>query len=59
VALAGAVAGGTASRLEGAAALLRYRAYRRYLDDLERLYARELPVVDLGLVRRAAGGDRR
>src|SRR4051795_10799076 len=34
VALAGRGAGGAPSGLGGAAALLRYRAYRRYLDDI-------------------------
>jgi hypothetical protein len=50
------VATGVAPRLECEAALLRYRAYAGYLDGLETLYARELPVVDLAAVRRAGGG---
>jgi hypothetical protein len=54
LAMARAVATGVAPRLEGEAALLRYRAYATYLDGLEKLYARALPVVDLAALRRSA-----
>jgi hypothetical protein len=53
------VASAEAPRLQGEAALLRYRAYGAYLDGLERLYARELPVVDLATIRRVLGGKGR
>jgi hypothetical protein len=53
------VASGVAPRLAAEAALLRYRAYGEYLDGLARLYAKELPVVDLAAARRAFSGRRR
>jgi hypothetical protein len=59
LAVVGVVATGVAPRLQGEAALLRYRAYAHYLDGLEKLYARELPLVDLASVRRALGSKRR
>ncbi len=59
LAVVGVVATGVAPRLQGEAALLRYRAYLHYLDGLQKLYARELPLVDLASVRRALAGKRR
>jgi hypothetical protein len=56
LAMARLVATGVAPRLECEAALLRYRAYGGYLDGLEKIYARALPVVDLAAVRRVFGG---
>jgi hypothetical protein len=49
------VASGLAPRLAGEAALLRYRAYREYLDGLTKLYAKEFRfrVVDPAAARRA------
>jgi hypothetical protein len=54
LAMAHVVATGVAPRLECEAALLRYRSYAAYLDGLQKVYARELPVVDLAAVRRAS-----
>jgi hypothetical protein len=54
LATARVVATGVAPRLECEAALLRYRAYGAYLDGLQKVYARELPVVDLAALRRAS-----
>jgi hypothetical protein len=53
------VAAGVAPRLECEAALRRYGAYAEYLDELDRLYGRELKVVDLASMRRALRGGRR
>jgi hypothetical protein len=59
LAVVGVVATGVAPRLQAEATLLRYRAYVQYLEGLQKLYARELPVVDLAGVRRAFAGRRR
>jgi hypothetical protein len=59
LAVVGVVATGVAPRLQAEAALLRYRAYDQYLDGLQKLYTRALPVVDLAGVRKAFAGRRR
>ena len=50
------LATGVAPRLAASARALRYRAYLSYLDDLTRMYSRELRVVGIQGFRRAVLG---
>ena len=59
LAMAQMVAAGVARGLEAQVGVQRYQAYDAYLAGLERLYSRELPVVDLAVMRRAFRGGRR